>query len=450
MIKERLASLSPSNPVVLIENRVYNAAGEVRWLQFSNQGFFDANGALQEIQSVGRDITERMEAEAARQRHSSLLAAINRVLEMGLGRETEEQTCELFLELAEMVTSSRISFIGEIGTDGFLHDLAISNPAWDACSMRDKSGHRRLPGNLPIRGVLGRVLIDGRSLIVNDPASHPDWIGMPPGHPPLTNFMGVPLTREGSTVGLVAVGNREGDYSTEDLHALEAMARAIVEALGRKRAEEALRNSLNEKEVLLREVHHRVKNNMAAIVGLLNLQCRAINDPQFQAVITELTSRIRAMSIVHEKLYLSESLARVDFQEYLESLIFHLRTTFGSPRITCEVSAQGVNMPLDLAVPCGMIVNELITNALKYAFPQNSGKEGEDNCILVAMSQDNNICTLTVADNGIGLPAGFDLKQNTTLGLCLVDMLGSHQLGGRYDINNRGGTRFTLTFSLAR
>jgi len=210
-----------------------------------------------------------------------------------------------------------------------------------------------------------------------------------------------------------------------------------------------LQISLAEKEVLLREVHHRVKNNMAAIVGLLDLQRRAMNDPHCQTVMTDLSSRIRAMSLVHEKLYRSDSLSKIDFQEYLQSLISHLRTSFGSPHIHCEIAAQGVEMPLDLAVPCGMIVNELVINALKYAFPmERSGLKGEDNRILVAISHDHDTFTLSVADNGVGLPPELDLNTTTTLGLSLVQMLGQHQLGGRYEVNQIGGTRFTLTFSL--
>ena len=106
-------------------------------------------------------------------------------------------------------------------------------------------------------------------------------------------------------------------------------------------------------------------------------------------------------------------------------------------------------MPLDLAVPCGMIVNELVINALKYAFPkERSGQKGEENRILVAISHDHDTFTLSVADNGIGFPSGFDLNMATTLGLSLVHMLGQHQLGGQYEVDGIGGTRFTLIFSL--
>jgi two-component sensor histidine kinase len=223
------------------------------------------------------------------------------------------------------------------------------------------------------------------------------------------------------------------------------IARDITES---KLAEEALQAALAEKEVLLREVHHRVKNNMAAVIGLFNLQRHAMHDPQVKTVLAELSSRMRAMSLVHEKLYRSSSLASIDFQDYLQSLISHLRTSFGSPDIRCTIDAPEVEMPLDLAVPCGMIINELIVNALKYAFPEGRLRPGgEIDHILVAMRHDNDTFSLSVADNGIGLPSGFDLSTAKTLGLVLVRMLGHHQLGGRYEIDQTRGTQFTLTFS---
>ncbi len=223
-------------------------------------------------------------------------------------------------------------------------------------------------------------------------------------------------------------------------------ARDITE---RKQAEETLQNSLAEKEVLLREVHHRVKNNMAAIIGLFDLQRQTMTDSGATTVLRELSSRVRAMSLVHEKLYRSESLSKIDFQDYTQSLISHLRTSFGSPAIHCEIAAQEVAMPLDLAVPCGMIINELVTNALKYAFPPGVINAAKESCrILIALTHEDDIFSLTVADNGVGLPPGLDWTSTKTLGLTLVRMLGQHQLGGQYELDRTGGTRFTLMFSL--
>ncbi|SHO43478.1 sensor histidine kinase [Desulfopila aestuarii] len=216
-----------------------------------------------------------------------------------------------------------------------------------------------------------------------------------------------------------------------------------------KNADKALQTTLAEKEVLLREVHHRVKNNLAAIIGLFELQRRIMVDSSTRDTLAVLTSRVRAMSLVHEKLYRSDSLSEIDFQEYLQSLVSHLRTSFGSPNICCEIDAHGIRMPLDLAVPCGMIINELVTNSLKYAFPEGRAPHDAELCrIMISLVLEDGIFTLSVADNGIGLDPKFDWSQAQTLGLVLVRMLGQHQLAGRYSVDQTAGTRFTLTFSI--
>jgi PAS domain S-box-containing protein len=215
-----------------------------------------------------------------------------------------------------------------------------------------------------------------------------------------------------------------------------------------KETEESLSATLAEREVLIREVHHRVKNNLAAIVGLLEMQRRVLTDPESREILTELGGRIRSMSLIHEKLYRSENLARIDFQHYLTALISHLRTSYGSAQIQCRSEAVGVEMPLDLAVPCGMIVNELVTNALKYAFPPEwTAAGGHDaGCIRVAISQEKGFYTLSVSDNGIGLPPGFDWTAANTMGMVLIRMLGGHQLGGTFSLEQHGGLSVTLRF----
>lgn len=228
-----------------------------------------------------------------------------------------------------------------------------------------------------------------------------------------------------------------------------ALMNIAADITARKEAEAALQRSLAEKEVLLREVHHRVKNNMAAIIGLFELQRQSLDDPTARTVLAELSSRVRAMSLVHEKLYRSDSLSRIDFQEYIQSIVSHLRTSFGSPGIVCEIDARGIGIPLDLAVPCGMIVNELVTNALKYAFPGNGDMHaGKEERIVVRLGRIDDGLVLTVADNGVGLPSGFDWRTARSLGMVLVRTLGEHQLRGRYVVTGDEGVSFSLTFAI--
>ena len=141
------------------------------------------------------------------------------------------------------MTGSQLGFINEMGADGLLHDVAKSELGWEQCLMYDKTGHRSPPGDYVVHGLYGSVVINEKSFFTNDPQSHPDSIGVPPGHPSLTSFLGVPLVQNGKTVGLIAVANRENGYSCEQKEDLEAIASAVTQALQRKKAEEALRLS---------------------------------------------------------------------------------------------------------------------------------------------------------------------------------------------------------------
>ena len=226
------------------------------------------------------------------------------------------------------------------------------------------------------------------------------------------------------------------------------MSGTVQDITERKLAEEKLVASLEEKEILLREVHHRVKNNLAAIIALLDMQRKALGNPAASTALANIANRIASMALVHERLYQSENLSQIDFQEYLSALVSHLRTSLNAPRdLRCAVNAKGIGMGLDGAVPVGMIVNELVVNAMKYAFPDNKPRPGARQCELtIALERKASTITLIVADNGVGLPESIDWDTTSTLGLRLVKMLGEHQLGGTVDLDRSDGTRFTLQF----
>jgi len=176
----------------------------------------DEGGEIRQILGITYDITERKRSEGKIAQQNVVLNAINRIYEEAIQSENIEDLGRACLDIVESITGSKFSFIGEIGSDDLLHDLAISDPGWQICMMYDKTGHHRPPGNFKIRGLFGRVLQDGRSLLTNDPTLHPDSIGMPEGHPPLTAFLGVPFIRNGKAVGMIGVGNRDGGYSSVD------------------------------------------------------------------------------------------------------------------------------------------------------------------------------------------------------------------------------------------
>jgi PAS domain S-box-containing protein len=213
-----------------------------------------------------------------------------------------------------------------------------------------------------------------------------------------------------------------------------------------KKTEEQLKSLLHEKETLLKEVFHRVKNNFQIVSSLLNLQSHTIRNPQVLSVLQESRDRIRTMSLVHEKLYRSESLTGIRFDEYAKELAAGLFDSYGADpfKVSLKIDAEVVSLGMDTAVPCGLIVNELVSNSLKHAFPADWTKNG---LISIRLRRERNgWIRLAVADNGRGLPPGMDVKEAQSLGLHLVTMLTEDQLGGKLKIEKRNGTKITIEF----
>ncbi|MEI6610424.1 MAG: CHASE domain-containing protein [Deltaproteobacteria bacterium] len=211
----------------------------------------------------------------------------------------------------------------------------------------------------------------------------------------------------------------------------------------RKWAEEKIKASLLEKELLLKEIHHRVKNNLQIISSLLNLQTRYVRDEKMEGIFQECQNRITAIASVHALLYKSENFTEIDFGEYMRKManqLFRSYTT-GSMDISLVIQAENVLLPIDTAIPCGLIINELVTNALKHAFPQKPGK-GE---IKIAMNRTALGIKLLFEDNGIGFPKSADFYQSETFGVKLVHLL-VKQLDGSIEQVIDGGTKYTIIF----
>ncbi len=206
---------------------------------------------------------------------------------------------------------------------------------------------------------------------------------------------------------------------------------------------EQVRNSLGEKEILLKEVHHRVKNNLQVISGLLNLQSLHITDPKGREAYKESQNRVISMALIHEELYQARDLARVDFGAYIENLVANLLGSYSivKDRVTLDMDISHTDMVVDTAIPCGLIVNELISNCLKHAFPD--GKTGR---IKVAFRElDGKEYELVVSDDGVGLPAEIDIAKSTSLGMKLVYLI-VEQLQGKLEVTREGGTSFRILF----
>lgn len=219
----------------------------------------------------------------------------------------------------------------------------------------------------------------------------------------------------------------------------QALSREVTE---RTLAEDQARASLREKEVLLKEIHHRVKNNLQIISSLLNLQSRKIKDEQIATVLNESQNRVRSMALIHEKLYQSKNLAEINLGDYVKSLATFLARSYqGVGGVSMEVDTEEILLDLDHAVPCGLILNELISNAFKYAFPD--GRQGKLSVVLKRSPEGEIV--IRVQDNGIGFPEHLDFKNSPSLGLQLVNSL-VEQIDGEIFLDAQNGTLFTVRF----
>jgi len=221
-----------------------------------------------------------------------------------------------------------------------------------------------------------------------------------------------------SEIGLTPIETDEGTM----------VLAAIVDMSTRKREEARVHASLKEKDILLAEIHHRVKNNLQIVDSLLGLQSGYIDDIGVQDILRESQNRIKSMALIHQILYQSNDFARMDFSNFLDSLVPTLASSYGADpaRIVLSIIAVDVRLPLGMAIPCGLLVNELISNALKHAFPGD--RHGEIK-IDLSIASDGHVL-LAVEDDGVGIPDDLDLDQTATLGLQLV-MLLTDQIGGR-------------------
>ncbi len=213
----------------------------------------------------------------------------------------------------------------------------------------------------------------------------------------------------------------------------------------RKKVERIMKDSLREKETLIKEIHHRVKNNLQIISSLLDLQLGTREDPRILSVFQDSKDRISSMALVHENLYQFGNLARINGTEYIQNLVAYFFNTYGDQAEnithTIHIETSSLSLDMDTAIPFGLILTELLSNALKHAFP--SGKRGEID--IVIFSRPPGMLTLEVRDNGVGLPADIDFRETKSLGLQLVRLL-TQQVHGIFEVIGKEGTTVIITF----
>ena len=219
---------------------------------------------------------------------------------------------------------------------------------------------------------------------------------------------------------------------------------AITDITDRKITQHRLQASLREKQVLLQEVHHRVKNNMQVIISLINLKCEKIEDPNIRDLFRQTVDRINSMALVHTQLYKSKDFSEVNICHYIKSIVEHLFQSHGVNPVKIRFIMDSTDRPvsLDSAINCGLIVNEVVTNSIKYAFPEEQTGE-----IRVGFERrDDGALDMHVSDNGVGMPTSYDVRDIDTLGFKIIHAVAEHQLGGTLNLDRTNGTHYSIRF----
>jgi two-component sensor histidine kinase len=296
-------------------------------------------------------------------------------------------------------------------------------------------------------------------VLIPDTRRDPNWLVCPKTSW-VRSFLGMPMTYGDQLIGMINFdSHRPGQFTDEDIRRLEPFVNAAAVALENARLyeelerelserthmERRLRSSLCEKEILLQEINHRVKNNLNVVGSILSLQLNRITSVEEAREALQVSeNRIHSMSLVHEHLYQSEDLSAVDMRSYIEILTGDLRNVYqGEMPVEVSTSSEEIYLDIHQAIPLGLILNELISNALEHAFAPETG--GRLTISLSAASSSEEECQLRVKDDGRGLPDEVDPEESETLGLKLVSILGE-QLGGRVEMHRGEGTEFILTF----
>lgn len=395
-----LATLSPESPVGVVENRIF-AGGKVRWSQWTNRAIFDSQGNLIELQSVGRDIQERKQAEMAlRQSEQKFKGAFNTIT-----------TGMAFVSLTGGFQEVNNTLCQKLGySEAELLALRLEDVEHPLDRQVDFSlAERMMAGEIPGYKVEKRFL-------------HKD------GHP-LWGLL---------TIALMHNANNQFLYFIV----------SITDISDRKEAELKIQAALAEKEVLLQEVYHRVKNNLQLIQSMLQMQQRRLIKPEAIQALQDSRNRVMAISLVHEILYQSDNLAQINLKGYIPTLVQHITASYHSiaPAVVVTTQVEPIVVPMKKAICCGLILNELVTNALKYAFP--NGRAGQ---VLVELSIDysesKNTIILTVKDNGVGLTDPLHIASSKTLGLSLVQDF-VDQLRGAIVVESNQGSVFRVMFEL--
>jgi PAS domain S-box-containing protein len=436
-MRTHLKALTLDNPVAYIVHRIIMPSGEVPWQRWNDRAIFDESGTVEEYQSVGRDITDTIKAEQAlreSEEHYRQLVEMSpdAILIMNDSKIMEINSAGLTLFGA----SSPRQLLGGTATSLVLPDFLTTYENW---ICRAITGKKPTP---PIE--LKMVQFNGTVLDIEAAA--------------------VPITYQGrQAVQVVArditqrkmledqVKNQqeilEKQVHERTIDLLRTNEQLKMEIIERKSMQEELTIASNEKDLLLREVHHRVKNNLQLIIGLIDMTKMRTHEPAITAVLTDIMAKIHTMGLIHSRLYESKRFDKINMKQQVTELVAMTSGFYSHEHCTIDftIDCAEIYLPVDQAMPCALALNEVLSNIHKHAF-----KGRRSGVVEISSSRKYTMLRFVIRDNGVGLPKGFDIEQSNRLGLKLMRALVEQQLHGSVTIKSENGTSVVIEIPIAQ
>jgi PAS domain S-box-containing protein len=434
-VHKQIAEMIEQKRTWPMEFRFVRQDGTVRVLRSGSRFIFDDAGRPIICIGVHQDITEQKEAEEEQNLNEARLEGLLKLHDMG---GTDLDKLALFvLEESERLTRSEIGFINFLSED----ESEVTRAVYTASTLRQC----KLPENVSAFkisecGLWSEAYRLRRPIVVNDYSmDYASKVGFPEGHPTLRRFISIPIFDGENIVAVAALGNKKSDYNQADVRQFRLFMEGMWRILKQKQAESELRRTIKEKDFLLEEINHRVKNNLAIISSLIHLKDTALGK---SVDLSDITNQINAIALVHEKLYKSESITNINLSEYIEEMLATIFSSFTKNHVAIKNTIGEIVLPTKSAVTLGLIINEVATNAIKHGFTSDVQPE-----FTVSMEDDtqNGQYVLTLSNSGNPFPEDIDLDHPTTLGLRLISALVG-QLKGTIELVRKPSPEFTIRF----
>jgi len=450
LVQNEVKEALKNNRAYQITYRIRTAEEKLKWVWEQGRGIYSDDGTLTATEGFITDITEKKLVEEEILKRNQELATLNQIGQSINKLADPSEILSLIFTMTGRLFDNNNLYIALY----YEAKNEISFPIYTIDGQNIPTSSRKAG-----KGLTEYVIRTSMPLIINsDIAKTFEKLGIDKMGQKSRSLMAAPMMLGEKVIGVIAIQDykKENAFNESQLELLMTIASQAVIALEnsrlfvtlqreleeKKQAEIQIKASLQEKEILLQEIHHRVKNNLQIMSSLLRIQASHAKNKEVQHMFKESENRIRAMSIIHNKLYNSDNYDKIDFTDYIKTLTNSLFISYGvnSERVSLNINLNNTLLNIDTIIPCGLIINELISNSLKYAFPNR-----RNGSITIKLSHVDDVLTLIVKDDGVGFKQKIDINSTDTLGIKLVQLLSS-QMDGKVEICSKEGTEFKIIF----